>query len=109
MSTELHKHVDGIPYIYMPSDAEHCTTCWLCRIRRSDRGSHDTRQNTTLVGQVLFLDWRFNYHQSKTEGRYRKLSGPNNETAYLIIVDHLSDILWGVTSDSKRPPPHQVA
>jgi hypothetical protein len=43
-------------------------------------------------------------HHSKTKGRYEKLVGMHNESAYIIIADHHSDLLWGFPSDSKRPP-----
>jgi hypothetical protein len=53
---DLHKSVRGIPKITMPSDVEKCTTCWVCKIRRSDRGSQDTRQDATVTGQGISMD-----------------------------------------------------
>jgi hypothetical protein len=102
--TDLHKSVKRIPKITMPSDVENCMTCCVCKIRRSDHGSQDTQQYATVTGQGLSMDWGFICHHSKTKGRYKKLVGMNNESAYLIIADHHSDLLWGFPSDRKRPP-----
>jgi hypothetical protein len=101
---DMHKSARGIPKVSMPSDVDKCMTCWICKIRRSDRGSQDTRQDSTVTGQGISMDWGFICHHSKTKGRYEKLVGMHNESAYLIIADHHTDLLWGFPSDSKRPP-----
>jgi hypothetical protein len=101
---DMHKSVKGIPKISMPSDVDKCMTCWICKIRRSDRGSQYTRQGATVTGQGISMDWGFICHHSKTKGRCEKLVGMHNESSYLIITDHHSDLLWGPPSDSKRPP-----
>jgi hypothetical protein len=101
---DMHKSVKGIPKISIPSDIDKCMTCWICNIHRSDHGSQDTRQDATVTGQGISIDWGFICHHSKTKGRYEKLVGMHNESAYLIIADHYSDLLWGFPSDSKRPP-----
>jgi hypothetical protein len=101
---DMHNSVKGIPKISMPSDIDKCMTCWICKIRRSDRGSQDTRQDATVTGQGISMDWGFICHHSKTNGRYEKLAGMHNESAYLIIADHYSDLLWGFPSDRKCPP-----
>jgi hypothetical protein len=50
------------------------------------------------------MNWDFICHHSKKKGRYKKLVGLHNESAYLIIAEHHSDLLWGFPSDSKHPP-----
>jgi hypothetical protein len=30
--------------------------------------------------------------------------GLNGETAYFLIADHFSDLLWGITATGKSPP-----
>jgi hypothetical protein len=102
--SELHKYVDDVPKIAMPSDIDNCMTYWSCKIKRAARGSADTQQDATLIGEGISVDWRFACQRYKTKGRYEKLAGINKETAYLIIVDHATDVLWGFSSDSKRPP-----
>jgi hypothetical protein len=66
--SELHKHVDGIPKIALPTDIDGCPSCWVCKIRRTDRGSADTRQDATVVGQGISMDWGFIVQRSKTKG-----------------------------------------
>jgi hypothetical protein len=102
--SELHKHVDGIPKIALPTDIEGYPSCWVCKIRRTNRGSADTRQDATVVGQGISMDWGFIFQRSKTKGRYDKLCGWNGETSYLIIADHFSDYLWGLDADGKALP-----
>jgi hypothetical protein len=101
---DMHKSIKGIPKLSIPSDIDKCMTCWICKIRRSDRGSQDTRQDATVTSQCISMDWGFICHHSKTKGRYEKLVGMHNNSAYLIIVDHYSDLIWGFPSYSKRPP-----
>jgi hypothetical protein len=78
---DMHKSVKGIPKISMPSDIDKRMTCWICKIRLSDRGSQDTRQDATVIGQGISVDWGFICHHSKTKGRYKKLVGMHNEYA----------------------------
>jgi hypothetical protein len=101
---DMHKSVKGIPKISMTSDVDKCMTFWIRKIRRSDRGSRDTRHDATVAGQGITMDWSFICHHSKTKGQYEKLVGMHNESACLIIYDHHSDLLLGFPSDSKRPP-----
>jgi hypothetical protein len=101
---EQHKHVKGIPKIAMPSDIDVYPTCVMSKIRRADRGSHDTRQDATIAGQRISMDWGFTCQRSKNIERYERLSGLNGETAYLIITDHKTDYVWGLAADSKAPP-----
>jgi hypothetical protein len=66
----MHKSVEGIPIISMPSDIDKCTTCWIFKIRRSDCGSQGTRQDTTVTGQGILMEWGFICYHSKTKDRY---------------------------------------
>jgi hypothetical protein len=100
----MHKSVKGIPKVSMPSNVDKCMTCWICKIRRSDHGYQDTRQDATVTGQGISMYWGFICHHSKTKGRYEKLVGMHNESAYIIITGHHSNLLWGFPSNSKRPP-----
>jgi hypothetical protein len=101
---DLHKYVKRIPKITMPSDVDKCMTCWVYKIRRYDCGSQDTRQDATLTGQGISMDWGFICHNSKTKGRYKKLVGMYTESAYIINTDHHLYLLWGFPYNSKRPP-----
>jgi hypothetical protein len=94
---DLHKSVKGIPKTLMPIDVDKCMTCWICKSRRSDRGSQDTQQDATVTGQGISKDWGFVCHHSitKTNGRYEKLVGTHNESVYLIIANNRADLLWG--------------
>jgi hypothetical protein len=102
--SDLHMHVEGIPKIALHTDINGCPSCWVFKIRRTDRGSADTRRDATVVGQGISMYWGFIVQRSKTKGCYDKLSGWNGETAYLIIADHFSDYLWGLSSDGKASP-----
>jgi hypothetical protein len=102
--SELHKHVDGVPRTAMPSDVDNCMTFWACKIKRVARGSADTRKDAILIKEGISVDWGLIFQGSKTKGRYEKLVGINNETAYLIIADHATDVLWGVSSNGKGSP-----
>jgi hypothetical protein len=102
--SELHKHVDGIPKIALPTDIDGCPSCWVCKVRCANHGSADTHDDATVVGQGISMDWGVIVQRSKTKGRCDKLSGWNGETAYLIIADHLSNYLWGLATDGKAPP-----
>jgi hypothetical protein len=101
---ELHKHVKGIPKITMPSDVDSCSTWSMSKIRRADRGSRDTRKDTTISGQGISMDWGFICQRSKNLERYEQLSGINGETDYLIITHHKTDYIWGFPADGKAPP-----
>ena len=102
--SDLHEHVDGIPKIPRSTPVDGCDTCWACKMRKAARGSGDTRADATVVGQGISLDWGFMVQKSKDEERYESLVGINGESSYLLIADHHSDKLWGITSNSKKPP-----
>jgi hypothetical protein len=57
--SELHKHVDGIPKIVNPPSVDGCDTCWACKMRKSARGSGDTRCDATVLGQGVSTDFGF--------------------------------------------------
>ena len=42
--------------------------------------------------------------RSKDEERYESLVDVNGESSYLLVADHYSDKLWGITSNNKKPP-----
>jgi hypothetical protein len=76
----------------------------VVQVRRTNNGSADTREDTSVGGQGISMDWGFIFQRSKTKGRYEKLFGWNCETAYLIIADHFLDYLWGLAAEGKAPP-----
>jgi hypothetical protein len=61
----LHLQVDGIPPIKLPPDVEGCDTCWSCKLRNVARGTGDTRQDATVPGQCISLDFGFIFQRSK--------------------------------------------
>jgi hypothetical protein len=102
--SQMHKHVDGVPKIKEPQDTDGCSTCWACKMRYAYKGCRDTRDDATVVGQGIGLDFGFIVQRSKNKDRYDKMCGINGETAYLLLVDHCPDHLWGVATDGKAPP-----
>jgi hypothetical protein len=99
----MHKHVGGVPKIKEPQDTELCATCWAYKMRNSQKGSRDTREDATVVGQGLDFFLIFQKYCNK-ERSYDKFRGINGETAYLLLVDHFLDRLWCFATDRKAPP-----
>jgi hypothetical protein len=86
--SELHKHVDGIPKIVNPPSVDGCDTCWACKMRKSARGSGDTRHDATVLGQGVSMDFGVIVQRSKNVELFESFLGINGETAYLIVADH---------------------
>jgi hypothetical protein len=86
--SELHKHVEGIKNIALPTYIDGCPSCWVCDIHRTNGGSGDTHKDKNALGQGTSMDCGFIVQRSKTKGRYDKLSGWNGDTVKLIIADH---------------------
>jgi hypothetical protein len=100
----LHTHVDGILAINFAPDVEGCDTCWSCKLRNAARGTGDTRKDATILGQGISLDFGFIVQRSKDMARFEKFMGLNGETAYLLLADHKSDMLFGIATFGKAPP-----
>jgi hypothetical protein len=102
--SEMHQHVDGIPKIQNPPSIDGCDTCCACKMRKSARGTGDTRREATMVGQGISMDFGFIVQRSKDPTHLEKCVDLNGETDYLLIADHLSDLLWGIATTGKSPP-----
>jgi hypothetical protein len=102
--SDLYKHVDGIPKIVNPPSLDGCDTCWDCKMSRSARGTGNTRRDATILGQGISMDFGFIVQQSKEIELYKRFQGINGETAYLIVADNCTDVLWGITTSGKAPP-----
>jgi hypothetical protein len=102
--SQMHKHVDGVPKIKKTQDTEGCATCWACKMRNSQKGSRYKREDATVVGQGIGMDFGFIVQKSCNKEQYDKFHGINGETAYLLLVDHFLDRLWGIATDGKAPP-----
>jgi hypothetical protein len=102
--SKLHKHVDGIPKIANPPYVDGYDTCWACKMRKSDRGSGDTRRDATVLDQGVSMDFGFIVQRSNNVERFESFQGINGETSYLIVADHFTDVLWGIATDGKAPP-----
>jgi hypothetical protein len=100
----LHKHVDGILCIKVPPDIEGCNTCWTCKLRNAARGTGETRKDATVAGQGISLDFGFIVQRSKDISRYEKFLGLNGESSYLLLADHKTGVLFGITTIGKSPP-----
>jgi hypothetical protein len=72
-------------------------------MRNYQKGSRYTRDDATVVGQGIGMDFCFIVHTSYNKERYHTFCGINGETAYLLLVDHFSDRLWGIGTDGKAP------
>jgi hypothetical protein len=100
----LHKHADGIPRIKLPPDIEGCDTCWTCKLRNKARGTGDTRKDANVARQGISLDFGFIVQRSKDLTRYEKFLGLNGESAYILLVYHKTDMLFGISTVGKSPP-----
>jgi hypothetical protein len=101
---DLHTHVDGIHRVKVPPDIEGCDTCWTCKLRKKARGTGDTRKDATVAGQGISLDFGFIVQRSNDLARYEKFLGLNGESAYLLLADHKTDVLFGISTVDKSPP-----
>jgi hypothetical protein len=99
--SQIHKHVDWIPKIKEPQDTYGCSTCWACKMRYAQKGNRDTRDDAIVVGQGIGFDFGFIVQKSKNKDRYNKIRGINGETAYLLLIYHCLDHLWGIVMDDK--------
>jgi hypothetical protein len=119
--SDLHKHVDGIPQIALPTDIDGCPSCWVCKIQRTNRGSADTRQDATVVGQGISMDWGFIVQRSKTKavmtnsvvGMARQLTSSSLTTSPITsgvspLTENLHPSL-GLTSGLPNMHPHQLS
>jgi hypothetical protein len=100
----LHKYFDGIPAIKLPPDIEGCDTFWTCKLRNAERGTGDTRNDATVPGQGISLDFGFIVQRSKDLACYEKFLGLNGETAYLLLANHKTEKLFGIATVGKAPP-----
>jgi hypothetical protein len=100
----LHLHVDGITPIKLLHDIEGCNTCWTCKLRNAARGTGDTHNDATVPGQGIYLDFSFIIQKSMDLSRFEKFLGLNGETAYLLLADHKTNTLFGITTVGKSPP-----
>ena len=99
------KHVDGIPSLPFSTPVDGCDMCWACKMHKAACGSSDTRADATVLGQGISLDWGFMAQCSKDEECYESLVGIiNGKSLYILIADHHSDKLLGITSNSKESP-----
>jgi hypothetical protein len=57
-----------------------------------------------VTAQGISLNFGFIVQRSKDLARYEKLLGLNGETAYLLIADHKSYKLFGISTVGKAPP-----
>jgi hypothetical protein len=73
-------------------------------MRKSARVSGDTRHDATVLGQGVSMDFGFIVQRSKNVERFESFQGINGETAYLIVANHCTDVLWGIPTDGKAPP-----
>ena len=67
-------------------------------------GRGDLREDAHCVGIDLSLDWGFIVQKSTNDERMHKLTGVDGSQAYLLVSDHFSDHLWGISTGSKSPP-----
>jgi hypothetical protein len=102
--SEMHKHIYGIPKIQNPPSIDGCDTCWACKMHKSARGTGDARRDDTMVGQGISMDFGFIVQHSKDPEHIENCVGLNGETAHLLLANHYSDLLWGLTTSGKRPP-----
>jgi hypothetical protein len=56
------------------------------------------------IGQGLAIDVGFMFQRSKNAARAKRLTGINGNTAYCVIYDFFSELVFGVTSRGKTIP-----
>jgi hypothetical protein len=75
----------------------------MCKLCSAARGTGDTIKDATAPGQGISLGFGFIIQRSKYMTHYEKLLGLNGETAYLLLADHKTDMLFGIATVGKSP------
>jgi hypothetical protein len=100
----LHLHINGIPPVKIPPDIEGCGTCWTCKLCNAARGTGDTRKDATVPGKGNSLNFCFIAQKFRDLSRFEKFLGLNGKTAYLLISNHKTDMLFGIVTVGKSRP-----
>ena len=87
----------------MPLDIDNFATCLQNKMRKAARGS-ETNQKATRIGERLAIDFGFMFQQSKDTKCTKMLQGHDGSTAYLLIFNSYSDLLFGIPTSGKSPP-----
>jgi hypothetical protein len=66
-------------------------------------GTGDTRNDATVPGKDISLDFGFIVQRSKDLAHHKKILGLNGETAYLLLSDHKTDKIFGIATVVKAP------
>ena len=99
-----HKFVDGVPKFNRSDSTLHqCPTCIQAKMTKSPAGPNTT-MTATVPYQGLSVDFSFTGLRSKNADRAVEFTGLHGETCWLLITDHFSHRLHGITRLSKGSP-----
>jgi hypothetical protein len=101
--SNAHKTIKGVPKVPFASDIDKCPICLSMKMRRKARG-HDTTRSATTCFQGLSIDFAFIVQQSKDSERLEEYTGLQGQTCYVLVADHFSGGVHGITQVSKEPP-----
>jgi GAG-pre-integrase domain len=101
--SEMHKHVDGIPKVPLPSIIDHCPVCLSAKMRKSNAATANSCIATSCF-QGLSIDLGFVVQKSKNSDRYIDNLGFNGESCYILISNHFSGMVFGKALETKAPP-----
>ena len=72
-------------------------------MREAALGS-DVTTKATQVGERFAIDFGFMFQQSEDSKYAKMLQGYDGSTAYLLIYDSYSDLLFSIPTPAKSPP-----
>ena len=96
--------MDGVPRFKHHCMIDKCPTCIHTKMKKVPVGHGDLSKDAHCVGIVLSLDWVFIVRKSTNDERMHKLTGVDGSQAYLLVSDHFSGHLWGISAGSMSPP-----
>jgi hypothetical protein len=100
-----HKHIDGVPQFKKSTPVlDQCPICLAAKLKARSVDPSSTTRKASLPYQGLSIDFGFVGQKSKNKSRAADFTGLNGETCYLLLADHATRELDGVSRVSKATP-----
>eukprot|EP00957_Ditylum_brightwellii_P168110 12798185-Ditylum_brightwellii.AAC.1 len=72
-------------------------------MKKSARSRGNRRADANKVGQGISIDFGFMVQKSKNKGSMRILTSLDGFTAYMIVTNHHSNVMWTICTANKCP------